>query len=131
MCAAKGTTESGQGPTEKSRVGRRCLASGQPPGADQPWRSGQLLALCQIETHAPQQLTCSAATPLAARLITTEFVGRSPKYQALAAFSLPLQERQHFPVEVGRIVPMNLVGGLGYGDALGAGQAGLKPVEHE
>jgi hypothetical protein len=39
-------TGKGHGRTEK-RPGRHgYLASGQPPGADPPWRSGQLSAVC-------------------------------------------------------------------------------------
>jgi hypothetical protein len=42
----------GQGRTEK-RPGRRgYLASGQPPGADPAWRSGQLSAVCQFRSLA-------------------------------------------------------------------------------
>ena len=42
--------------TASSQRSRADKTSGQPPTTDPPWRSGQLSAVCQQETRAPQQI---------------------------------------------------------------------------
>ena len=60
----------------------RCLCSGQPPGADEPWRSSQLSAACQEGTHAPQQVPPYSIISSTRRPSARASATAAPRYRA-------------------------------------------------